>query len=112
MGNMVTAKFLAALGAMIGLGKGVLPLPGIEKRGGNRWAGKRGMGHRGHVIAGSFYGKALLRSYHRENNRQRTPAEPTSKTLFDTNHKTQYRVWSDGSYRRITATKGRRLIAV
>jgi hypothetical protein len=64
MGNMVAMKALAFMGAMIGLGKGALALPEQLKRPfwkRNAWGGQRGRGWRGHVIEGSYFGKAMLR---------------------------------------------------
>lgn len=57
--------------------------------------------------------KARFRLYMKSNSNSRVfPATPTSTILRSGDGRKFYRVWSDGSYRKMAAPKGRRLVAV
>lgn len=59
----------------------------------------------------AWYGKAQYRLDLRHHLWQGEPAKPTSSTFRDSRGR-QYRVWSDGSYRRMVAVGKRQLIPV
>ena len=63
------------------------------------------------MINSAFYGKAMYRRYKRTKAWVAVFSKPTSTTFRDVRGR-GYRVWSDGSYRRMTTQVGRRVIAV
>lgn len=57
------------------------------------------------VIDIAFYGKAVYRLFKRSKTKLYKPATPTSTTFRSNDGRSGYRVFSDGSYRRMKAGK-------
>ncbi len=113
----MVAKFGAFIGAAmamaLGAGKIFMKLPfwqrATNKKTRPRVLAKSPLGHF------HFYGKASHRIYQKMNAAIRNgsiyPATPTSTTLTAEDGKTRYRIFSDGSYRRVeNIGRGRRII--
>ena len=71
----------------------------------NRWKKKRKVGSEG-TLKGGFYGKSMFRIDAKSKMTRHEPAIPTSTTLKSGDGRTAYRVWSDGSYRKMVEIKG------
>lgn len=85
-------------------------LLGIRDR--DRWTKKRKVGKSEGITKGGFYGKSMFRIDARSKMIRHKPATPTSTTISSRDGRSSYRIWSDGSYRKMVMVKGRKLIPV
>lgn len=76
----------------------------------DRWKKKRKVGRVEGLPKIAAYNKSLLRIFHRKLSVD--PVKPTGRTVRTSDGRTEWRVWSDGSYRRTKAQTGRKLVAV
>lgn len=108
-------KLAAALMQVLGpISKGIfsgMKMAGASLRQ-DPWKKKKRSIDRGFIPKGACYNKSILQLYARARKNVHAPAKPTSKTLMFADGRTSYRIFTDGSYRRIKAVSGRRLIPV
>jgi hypothetical protein len=113
MGNLVAVKALTFIGALLGLGKMAVPEQlkrPFWKRVWGRPSRPKSMCET--VMKGHCYNKSILRINARSKITRHKPPTPTSSTLTSGDGRCSYRIWSDGSYRRMVKTTGTRLIPV
>jgi hypothetical protein len=88
------------------------PIPQIARSIRSRWSKKRRVGHSEGLCKGASHNKAILRLLARSKRTIHDPPTPTSATMRSADGRTQYRIWSDGSYRKMVMIKGRKLIPI
>lgn len=112
--SKLIGKVMAAMEAFRGWKKYFKDLFSGKKDTSNKqspWQRKHRMVKRDVIWPYACYNKSILRLYDRAKRKIHIPITPTSATMNSING-SRYRVFSDGSYRRMWAVKGRNLIPV